>query len=122
VSTSSIELKKFNKMRKTFRRLTVIASITSVLTAGLSAYMFYLATPPINSDYATYEKWITDHQEQLLAEQAGRFYWTEGHSGLLLGGTAVLLLAAAVLSVQILIVAKVAKITAKAVIAEERND
>lgn len=122
MSSTSPEIKTYNQMRNTFRRLTVVALSTSVLGVLLSAYMFYLATPPVNADFGAYDKWLTDHQEQFLAEEGGRFYWTETHSAFLFGGIAIFLFLVAMCSVQILIVAKVAKVTAKAVLVEARNE
>lgn len=122
MSSTSPEIKTYNQMRNIFRRLTVVALSTSLVGVLLSAYMFYLATPPVTSDFGTYDKWVTDHQEQFLAEKEGRFYWTETHSAFLFGGIAIFLFLAAMCFVQILIVAKVAKVTAKAVVVEARNE
>ena len=117
----SPELKSYQKMRNIFRRLTAAALSLSFVGVLLSAYMFYLATPPHNSDYAAYEKWLTDHQEQFLMEQSGTFYWSEIHSAMLFGGIAVFLLLVGLFSAHMLVVARVAKITAKAVLVDTEN-
>ena len=112
----SAELRSYNRMRMIFKRLAYISLTVSAIVFGLAALMVSLATPPVNSDYAAYEKWITDHQEQLLAEQSGRFFWTEMHSAALFGGIAIFLFLVAMFSIQILIVVKVAKVTSLAVL------
>ena len=108
-------------MRNMLQRLTVIPLSASVVVAILAAYMFYLGTPPVSADYGTYNRWVADHQEQFLAEQNGRFYWAEIHSGLLLGGFAAFLFAVGMYSLQLLIVVKISRVTAKAVQVEARD-
>ena len=122
MSSISPALKTYNKMRKIFKLLTWGPLITSAVAAVLGAYMLYLATPPVNADYRAYDKWITDHQEQFLAEQSGRFYWTEMHSAALFGGIAIFAFAVAVFSIQIRIVSKVANVTARAVLDEAKEE
>jgi hypothetical protein len=101
-----------------FKRLAYASMTASAVVFGLAAFMLNLATPPVNSDYAAYEKWLIGHQDQLLAEQSGRFFWTEMHSAVLFGGIATFLLLVALFSIQILIIAKVAKVTSMAVLFE----
>ena len=111
-------LETYKKMKKFFRILTISSLATSVFATALAAYMMKLGTPPLEADYATYEKWLTDHQPQLLAERAGQFYWTEINTAFVLGGIAICLLLVALCSAQVLIISKVSRVTASAVLAE----
>ena len=120
-SHPSAELKTYNRMIKVFRFLTFGFFPASALAGGLAAYMLSLGTPPPDSDRRAKYDWLSAHQEQFLAEISGRFFWTEIHSAILFGGISVFLFVVAMCSLQILVVAKVAKVTAKAMITESKE-
>lgn len=116
MTTEAREVTTLKKMNKTLRRLLFIALPGSVVLFGLSLLMINLGVQP--TDELESYRWLISHQDQLLAEQAGRFYWSEAFTGMLLGALAVALFVVALVSAHLLLVAKIAKVTAAGVLAE----
>ena len=111
----SVEMQAYKRMMKRFLTWAVISLFASALAFGVAIFMFNLGTPP-NAliDGEQYRLWMIDHQQQFMFKEAGLFYWTEIDTALFAAGSAAVLLLISLYLFQLLVVAKIAKVTAKA--------
>lgn len=120
MTSESKEMTTYNRMRKALLRLSIFAIAGSAVSLAISLLMFKLGVQP-SGELESY-RWLIAHQEQLLAEQSGRFYWGEAFTGTLLGILSAVLFVVGLVSVNLLVIVKIARITASAVFAESKID
>ena len=118
MAETSVEMTAYTKMVRTFKVVALISLIVALAAGAISLWMFNLGTPPFRDGELQadllYTQWLLDHQQQLMFKAAGLFYWTEIDTAWLSAGSAAVFLIISLYLFQLLVVAKIAKVTAKA--------
>jgi hypothetical protein len=99
------------RMLTRFTAVGVASFVVALITALVSVWFFQLGTPPLDGE--ALRLWLIAHQEQLMYQAAGDFYWTEIHTAILLTGFSAVALFSSLYCFQMLVVAKIARVTAE---------